>query len=148
MVLIKTFFTIALFTSTLLLASCSGDDKSDKSKAEVTAPAATSTPLQPSTATQTTPTDTTALQKNGEGIALNPQHGQPGHRCDIAVGAPLNSAPNTANTQVVIPPTTTTTAIVPATTANTATVKMNPKHGEPGHRCDIAVGAPLDGSKQ
>src|SRR4028118_1175488 len=23
--------------------------------------------------------------------ALNPQHGQPGHRCDIAVGAPLNS---------------------------------------------------------
>ena len=26
-------------------------------------------------------------------VALNPAHGQPGHRCDIAVGAPLNSAP-------------------------------------------------------
>lgn len=24
--------------------------------------------------------------------------------------------------------------------------KINPAHGEPGHRCDIAVGAPLDGS--
>jgi hypothetical protein len=24
--------------------------------------------------------------------------------------------------------------------------KINPPHGEPGHRCDIAVGAPLDGS--
>ena len=24
---------------------------------------------------------------------MNPAHGQPGHRCDIAVGAPLNSAP-------------------------------------------------------
>lgn len=24
--------------------------------------------------------------------------------------------------------------------------KINPAHGQPGHRCDIAVGAPLDGS--
>jgi hypothetical protein len=24
---------------------------------------------------------------------MNPSHGQPGHRCDIAVGAPLNSKP-------------------------------------------------------
>ncbi|MFM7586706.1 MAG: hypothetical protein ACKO6M_06790 [Bacteroidota bacterium] len=24
--------------------------------------------------------------------------------------------------------------------------KINPPHGEPGHRCDVAVGAPLDGS--
>jgi hypothetical protein len=26
-------------------------------------------------------------------VGLNPAHGQPNHRCDIAVGAPLNSAP-------------------------------------------------------
>ena len=26
-------------------------------------------------------------------VALNPAHGQPGHRCDIPEGAPLNSAP-------------------------------------------------------
>src|SRR6188474_1027285 len=29
--------------------------------------------------------------KTAEG--MNPPHGQPGHRCDIAVGAPLNSPP-------------------------------------------------------
>ena len=59
--------------------------------------------------------------------ALNPAHGQPGHRCDIAVGAPLSSAPAT-------------------TSVNTATApqKLNPAHGQPGHRCDIAVGAPLN----
>src|SRR6218665_1308736 len=28
-----------------------------------------------------------------KGAGLNPAHGQPGHRCDIAVGAPLSSAP-------------------------------------------------------
>lgn len=27
-----------------------------------------------------------------------------------------------------------------------AGVKLNPPHGEPGHRCEIPVGAPLDGS--
>lgn len=58
--------------------------------------------------------------------ALNPAHGQPGHRCDIAVGDPLSAAPAT-------------------TSVNTAaaTQKLNPAHGDPGHRCDIAVGAPL-----
>lgn len=76
---------------------------------------------------------------------LNPAHGLPGHRCDIAVGAPLNSKPvqasalpsviNTApatvnlNTQPLIQ------KVVPG---------MNPSHGQPGHRCDISVGAPLN----
>ena len=32
----------------------------------------------------------TVLSSNA---GLNPAHGQPGHRCDIAVGAPLNSKP-------------------------------------------------------
>lgn len=75
---------------------------------------------------------------------MNPAHGQPGHRCDIAVGAPLNSAPSTPAA------TTTSSTITPTTitpTANkTKTVTapgMNPPHGEPGHRCDIAVGASL-----
>jgi len=30
---------------------------------------------------------------NSSSTALNPKHGEPGHRCDIAVGAPLNSKP-------------------------------------------------------
>jgi uncharacterized protein YvpB len=88
-------------------------------------------------------------------VTLNPQHGQPGHRCDIAVGAPLN-APAT-NTQqdisTTISPVTTSAAATTNTNVdvqkvspqlNSSTTALNPKHGEPGHRCDIAVGAPLN----
>lgn len=70
---------------------------------------------------------------------MNPAHGQPGHRCDIAVGAPLNSAPAKPAT------TTTTQTVTPAPATATKTAPgMNPPHGQPGHRCDIAVGAPLN----
>lgn len=68
-----------------------------------------------------------------DGVALNPAHGQPGHRCEIAVGAPLNSAPAAVST----------TPTVASPTAAPASGK-NPEHGQPGHRCDIAVGAPLN----
>lgn len=61
---------------------------------------------------------------------LNPAHGQPGHRCDIAVGAPLNSSP--------------TNSTVPTTTNTAVASGKNPAHGQPGHRCDIAVGADLN----
>ncbi len=72
---------------------------------------------------------------------LNPAHGQPGHRCDIAVGAPLNSPAAKPAAQTVSPTTVTQTATpTPAKTAP----GMNPPHGQPGHRCDIAVGAPLN----
>jgi hypothetical protein len=76
---------------------------------------------------------------------MNPSHGQPGHRCDIPVGAPLNSPIATGKTtapQVV----SNTSVTVPSATATvTPTPKgMNPPHGQPGHRCDISVGAPLN----
>ena len=104
-------------------------------------------------------------------IKINPPHGEPGHRCDIAVGAPLNSP---ASNSTVEPAK--TTSVTPATstkTANTtppqstgsvgptienlkrlnspkpinyapgATLTVNPPHGQPGHRCDIPVGDPL-----
>jgi len=77
---------------------------------------------------------------------MNPAHGQPGHRCDIAVGAPLNSAPaKPATPTVQTTPAITTPTVTPAATAvKTKTAPgMNPPHGEPGHRCDIAVGASL-----
>ncbi|MEO8237923.1 MAG: hypothetical protein ABI793_13495 [Flavobacterium sp.] len=82
---------------------------------------------------------------------LNPAHGQPGHRCDIAVGAPLNSAPAQKQTTTTQP--TQTVQVNPnqknvVTTTVAAPVKvgkgMNPSHGQPGHRCDIPVGAPLN----
>ncbi len=82
---------------------------------------------------------------------MNPAHGQPGHRCDIAVGAPLNSPVTTPkSTPAVVPqqnnsiPTTIASPNPTTPTASTPTPEgMNPPHGQDKHRCDIAVGAPL-----
>lgn len=84
---------------------------------------------------------------------MNPPHGQPNHRCDIAVGAPLNSPPKSSNsapsatTQSNSPVQITTTPITSSqlNAPNQSTAEgMNPPHGQPNHRCDIAVGVPLD----
>ncbi len=108
----------------------------------------------------TTPTGMQGLQQNQQTAApvqmaenthliFNPAHGEPGHRCDLAVGAPL-SQPTAPQPQ---PAVTTQPAALVAVSANTPAVpaavavsskKLNPPHGEPGHRCDIAVGAPLN----
>lgn len=72
---------------------------------------------------------------------VNPPHGQPNHRCDIAVGAPLNS-PVSQSASVQSPQMATSSQ---NNTVKTVTAKgMNPPHGEKNHRCDIAVGAPLN----
>ncbi len=119
--------------------------------------------IQPiTTATVAPQTNAVPTKTAATGAGLNPEHGQPGHRCEIAVGAPLNSKPTTVTT----PPTITTSAptITPAPVISTPTVSslpsptvtttpapaqpvapgMNPAHGQPGHRCEIAVGAPLN----
>jgi hypothetical protein len=78
---------------------------------------------------------------------LNPEHGKPGHRCDIAVGAPLNSSPASNTAQPITVPTQASNPVIQsaATTGSVSTAPgMNPEHGKPGHRCDIAVGAPLN----
>jgi len=67
--------------------------------------------------------------------ALNPAHGLPGHRCDIAVGAPLDMP--VQQLQTAPPP--------PLPPANTGgTVMLNPAHGQPGHDCAIPVGQRLN----
>jgi hypothetical protein len=131
----------------LLLTSCA--EKSEPEQTEVTnteAPAITAPVPGTSTPAPTgdgaAPTSTSA--------ALNPAHGEPGHRCDISVGAPLSSTPQTPvqspqqiTTTVqptVAPPVTQPSAPAPGTTS---TGKVNPAHGEPGHDCSVAVGAPL-----
>jgi hypothetical protein len=78
--------------------------------------------------------------------ALNPKHGLPGHRCDIPVGAPLNqpAANNTPVINTTQPAVSVPSINLPQQSVSGATAKLNPKHGEPGHRCDIAVGAPLN----
>lgn len=86
---------------------------------------------------------------------MNPPHGQPGHRCEIPVGAPLNSKP-AQNTQSQKPTPIVNTKPVEKPVMNvnsnsgSATIVgmstppgINPPHGQEGHRCDIAVGAPL-----
>jgi hypothetical protein len=76
----------------------------------------------------------------------NPAHGQPGHRCDISVGAPLNSKPNAPAAAVAPPTTVVNSQAKPVTNSPAVPVAagMNPAHGQPGHRCDISVGAPLN----
>ncbi len=95
-----------------------------------TAPAVNPVAVQPS---NTAPAQVAA--------GMNPPHGQPNHRCDIAVGAPLNSP--VAKVAATAPKMSTQT-VKPAQGAATVTAPgMNPPHGQPLHRCDIAVGSPL-----
>lgn len=98
----------------------------------------------------------------GEAVVLNPPHGQPGHRCEIPVGSPLNSTGNastnttassnvnnqkvntTSGSPVLNTKPTQATITPPVKTAPIgSTVKLNPPHGQPGHRCDIPVGSAL-----
>lgn len=151
--------TIIYFFTGLLLASCNVDKAAEKDTSLVlsdsafqnqnaTAPEVlgnqnTDPGMTPvSINNQTIPTDASTTTLNPAnatsttvGKGMNPPHGQPNHRCDIPVGAPLSSPPaNPVATQPV--------ANTTASTAKTAP-GMNPPHGEPGHRCDISVGAPL-----
>jgi len=109
---------------------------------------AASTKSLPGVSDAPAPVQSTSLVIPGVSAArLNPAHGQPGHRCDIAVGVPLDSKPLPANTVPVQVPIAATQA-TPAITAQSIVQKvapgMNPAHGQPNHRCDIAVGAPLN----
>ena len=92
------------------------------------------------------------ITKAAKGI--NPAHGLPGHDCSVAVGAPLKSKATVvaaAPVKVALPsPKTVETASalspVPNFTPNlNPNAKVNPAHGQPGHDCKIAVGAPLPG---
>lgn len=78
---------------------------------------------------------------------LNPAHGQPGHRCDISVGAPLDGKPiqgaNITQPATNNPPPLPINVNPPPPVQKVA-AGMNPAHGQPGHRCDISVGAPLN----
>lgn len=167
----RNFLFGTVFFSTLLIAGCgSSDEESDETTntTTTTAPpsAVTADTNQNKIALPATNTVTAPVLNNQPPVAtssagLNPEHGKPGHRCDIAVGAPLDSKPTqpVANPSVSIPangqksapvisaPTITTPVVTPTVTPTTTPVTgagLNPEHGKPGHRCDIAVGAPLN----
>ena len=84
---------------------------------------------------------------NAEPIALNPAHGLPGHRCDIAVGAPLNSAPNASSApapvQMNAAPATQNAPMMQSAPSAGGKVLINPPHGQPGHDCSVEVGKPI-----
>jgi len=121
----KKKISLVLFSiGTLLVYSCrenpKTDDKSTTTQSETTAPVKkTVTPV-----------------KSADGVAMNPAHGQPGHRCDIKVGAPLDSAPIPVNTN-----TQTSDVVLDANALPKGA--LNPAHGQPGHRCDVKVGEAL-----
>ncbi len=117
-------------------------------------------PVEAETTAQTSP------EQNNTEVMLNPPHGEPFHRCEIPVGAPLNSAPaSTEPVQATAPQTSGSAQSVAnnpfaptvenarrmnssqprRTTAPASGTKprLNPPHGQPWHRCDIAVGSPL-----
>lgn len=110
----------------------------------------TQTPLQLNSKSPSAPAVVANPSAPIVGSKLNPAHGQPGHRCDVAVGAPIPATAPVSNTAAIKPAATNTVAtttpvIPPATTTSTAPASgMNPAHGKAGHRCDIAVGQPLN----
>ena len=93
--------------------------------------------------TETAPAQTEAQTSNTSGTtaSVNPAHGQPGHRCDIPVGAPLDQAAAVNNTQQQ--QTTSSTVSPVRVNASSATPTKNPPHGQPGHDCSVPVGADL-----
>lgn len=104
-----------------LFSSCK-----DEEQAETTTPV--ENPAQPA-----------SNEAEGQQTAqLNPEHGLPGHRCEIPVGAPLSSSPNTTN---ATPAPTPSSSVSPIRIDQTP--KVNPPHGEPGHDCAVPVGAEL-----
>lgn len=154
----KKFYQLLLVSfASLLIISCA-----DNAEAE-----SATQPAQALPTAAEIPNSTMAPASN-TAVALNPEHGQPGHRCDLSVGAPLNSAPAVNNTPVsnakpgqIFPLMNRTAGAVnnapdipiqpvnipPANTqpaTNAVTAGLNPPHGQPNHRCDISVGAPLN----
>jgi hypothetical protein len=89
------------------------------------------------------PVTTPSIVNNG--AKLNPAHGQPGHNCAVAVGAPLTGSAPSSSLSVPVQKTTpdVQTTVAPAAPVKTAP-GINPPHGQPGHRCDISAGAPLN----
>ncbi|HKR03749.1 MAG TPA: hypothetical protein VJY62_03870 [Bacteroidia bacterium] len=169
----KIFITLIISSCFLFACNSSNDSVSKEKEAAIVpdsslqqnnAPSVSSTPAEMPPAinsgTTTTPVavplSSPPNQAAPVAAGMNPAHGQPNHRCDIAVGAPLNSAPTktvapdpgTPVTPSISPATSLTPAGAPGNTPITAAPTttapgMNPPHGEPGHDCAIPVGAPL-----
>lgn len=142
-----------IITTFALLVSC---EKSAQSTTDTATSAAKTTEATPANGAPSANANAGNVATNSAKPALNPAHGEPHHRCDIAVGAPIDSQPaaqnsapqmtpqaapaNGFNTNPISPTKAPSAAPVTATGPKPA---LNPAHGEPHHRCDLEVGAPL-----
>ncbi|MGG5209084.1 hypothetical protein ACQWU4_09045 [Chryseobacterium sp. MIQD13] len=150
---------LGVIAISLLAVSCNKDEKPTYLKEEagvqqnsISVNSASKTALMDQAGVQSNPTP--AVITAAPGIK-NPPHGQPGHRCDIPVGQPLNVSPaaiqtapgQNPNNAIKIDPNSMSPGKV-VIDNNGKQVKtppgMNPPHGQPGHRCDIPVGQPLN----
>ncbi|MGV4414846.1 hypothetical protein [Chryseobacterium sp. T1] len=125
----------------LIITSCSKKQDDNNNKPEQSAATSSQDNKVTDVTTENSPTT--------NAVALNPEHGQPGHRCDLQVGQPLNSAPQQApapvatqglgfNTNPNAQP-----IAAPNNSGQVGKPALNPPHGEPYHNCDIQVGEPL-----
>ena len=152
-----------ILTSAVILNAC--EDKKTTSEKTTETPVADTVKIEDSTvsaansAVEITPNAVASpVSENisGEKPAFNPEHGKPFHRCDIAVGAPIDSAPQQNAAPISMPQQSAsnnnfnTSPIAPSIAAPVSTPQasgpkpaLNPAHGEPHHRCDLQVGAPL-----
>jgi hypothetical protein len=149
--------------ATIFLMACNKSSESGPGRTQSSDTGATQTAPVDSNGLAEAPTDAAPVVTPNAYTAprINPPHGEPGHRCEVAVGAPLDSPVGTQPSPFVsiFPQAQTSSNIAPAISnhepfvsivpqdANaTATTPagMNPPHGQPGHRCEIPVGAPLD----
>lgn len=154
-----------MFATATLLLSCdkkaNTETASTEGAANKTADSAVSNAVENTNANAETSTNSATLQKvaannTGAKPTLNPAHGEPYHRCDIQVGAPIdspapaqNAAPQMMPQQGPAPTSFNTSPIAPSVAPSSSTLEagskpaLNPAHGEPHHRCDLQVGAPL-----
>ena len=147
----KSFISL-LFVSSLLMTSCKNENESQNNSKRINVVPFTVVGNQMKAESQATIEQQVGTNNqsatSSAASGLNPAHGQPGHICEIPVGAPLNT-PVAANNQqnVTTAAPTVTTTPTPTTTVPVEQVAteegMNPPHGQANHRCDIAVGAPL-----
>lgn len=118
---LRTLLPALLAVGVMTFTSCKDEEKTE------------ATPTQSEVQTNDNPKTT---------AALNPAHGEAGHRCDIPVGAPLDQAASTNNVQQNQATTSGNVSPVRVNGASNTPTK-NPPHGQPGHDCAKPVGADL-----
>lgn len=148
----KNIFSILILT--IVVATACQSNRRTNNKETISMPVMDLPPVAPANAAMPVnpsvlPTQPVAApQSAGVRPTVNPAHGQPFHDCNVAVGAALPPLPGQPAQRVqpvqsvLSTPTQAIPSIQNAVPAKPG-VKLNPAHGQPGHKCEIAVGAPL-----